>query len=128
METAVTDGIKISVHTKFEDELSSRCKCLFYFSYVITIENTTNQTVQLLKRKWMIFDSIGDHLLVEGEGVVGKKPIIGPGESYTYESACKLRSGIGKMWGIYYMKKIDGIEDVRIKIPEFKLVAPFRLN
>jgi len=128
MEVAVTDGIKISVNTKFENELSSRCKCLFYFSYVITIENKSDQTVQLLRRKWMIFDSIGDHLLVEGEGVVGKKPIIGPGESYTYESACKLGSTIGKMWGIYYMKKSEDGQEVCIKIPEFKLVAPFRLN
>ena len=84
MEVAVTDGIKISVSNRFEDELSSRCNCLYYFSYVINIENNSSRTVQLLRRKWMIFDSIGDHLLVEGEGVVGQKPVIAPGEIYTY--------------------------------------------
>jgi ApaG protein len=128
MEIAVTDGIKISVGTKFEDELSLQCKCLYYFSYVITIENNSQHTVQLLRRKWMIFDSIGDHLLVEGEGVVGKKPIILPGESYTYESACKLASSVGKMWGIYYMKRENDGAEICVKIPEFKLIAPFRLN
>ncbi len=128
MEVAVTDGIKISVNTKFEDELSSRCNCLFYFSYVITIENKSDKTVQLHRRKWMIFDSIGDHLLVEGEGVVGEKPVIEPGESYTYESACKLSSSIGKMCGIYYLEK-EGVKDeICVRIPEFRLVAPFRLN
>ena len=128
MEIAVTEGIKISVSTKYENELSSPCKCLYYFSYQIEIENNSEYEVQLLRRKWMIFDSIGDHLLVEGEGVVGKKPIISPGNSYTYESACKLCSSIGKMWGIYYMKRLsDGIE-ICVKIPEFKMMAPFRLN
>ena len=127
MEVAVTNGIKISVKTKFENELTSPCNCLYYFSYVITIENNSSSAVQLLRRKWVIFDSIGDHLLVEGEGVVGKKPVISPGESYTYESACKLSSSIGKMCGIYYMKHNDG-KEICIRIPEFKLAAPFRLN
>ena len=128
MEVAVTDGIKITVNTKFEDELSAKCKCLYYFSYLITIENNSTHEVQLVRRKWMIFDSIGDHLLVEGEGVVGQKPIIRPGESYSYESACKLRSSVGKMMGIYYMKQLDSEKEMCVKIPEFKLVTPFRLN
>ena len=128
MEIAVTEGIKISVSTKFENELSSRCKCLYYFSYQIEIENNSPNEVQLLRRKWVIFDSIGDHLLVEGEGVVGKKPIIQPGASYKYESACKLISSIGKMWGIYYMKKLDNDTEICVKIPEFNLISPFRLN
>ena len=128
MEIAVTDGIKISVNTKFEDELSATCRCLYYHSYVITIENNSEHTVQLLRRKWVIFDSIGDHLLVEGEGVVGRKPVIQPGESYTYESACKLRSSVGKMVGIYYMKQTDSECEICVRIPEFKLVTPFQLN
>ena len=128
MEIAVTDGIKICVSTKFENELSSSCKCLYYFSYQIEIENNSGFDVQLLRRKWVIFDSIGDHLLVEGEGVVGKKPIIKSGESYKYESACKLVSSIGKMWGIYYMKRLDNDQEICVKIPEFSLISPFRLN
>lgn len=128
MEVAVTDGIKISVHTKYEEELSKRCECLHYFSYVITIENNSSKTVQLLRRKWMIFDSIGEHLLVEGEGVVGKKPIIEPGKSYTYESCCKLNSSAGKMWGIYYMKRKDDKSEICVRIPEFNLMTPFQLN
>lgn len=128
MEVAVTNGIKICVKTKFENGLSSPCKCLYYFSYVITIVNNSTHEVKLVRRKWVIFDSIGDHLLVEGEGVVGQKPVIGPGESYTYESCCKLSSSIGKMCGIYFMKRTADDSEVRVRIPEFKLTAPFRLN
>ncbi|MEQ8323529.1 MAG: Co2+/Mg2+ efflux protein ApaG [Vicingaceae bacterium] len=128
MEIAVTDGIKIAVSTKFEEGLSSPCKCLYYFSYQIRIENNSGHAVQLLKRKWMIFDSIGEHLLVEGEGVVGKKPVIENAGHYQYESACKLNSGVGKMWGIYYMKRLSDGADICVKIPEFQLIVPFRLN
>ena len=128
MEIAITEGIKISVSTKYENELSASCKRLYYFSYEIEIENNSEHEVQLLRRKWVIFDSVGDHLLVEGEGVVGKKPIIEPGASYKYESACKLISSIGKMWGIYYMKRLDDNTEICVKIPEFNLVSPFRLN
>lgn len=128
MEIAVTDGIKICVQTKFESELSTECNCPFYFSYVITIENNSRDTVQLMRRKWMIFDSNGEHYLVEGEGVVGQKPVIAPGESYTYESACKLTTSIGKMCGIYYMTRKKDNSEICVRIPEFKLSAPFRLN
>ena len=128
MEIAVTEGIKISVSTKFEEELSSPCKCLYYFSYQIEIENNSGHEVQLLKRKWMIFDSVGDHLLVEGEGVVGQKPIISQNGYYQYESACKLNSSVGKMWGIYYMKRMSDGMDICVRIPEFELVTPFQLN
>ena len=128
MDIAVTEGIKISVSTKFEEDLSSPCKCLYYFSYEIDIENNSGQEVQLLKRKWMIFDSIGDHLLVEGEGVVGNKPVISQNGRYTYESACKLNSSLGKMWGIYYMRRLSDGVDICVRIPEFQLAAPYRLN
>ena len=128
MEIAITEGIKISVSTKFENELSASRKCLYYFSYEIEIENNSAHEVQLLRRKWVIFDSVGDHLLVEGEGVVGKKPIIEPGGTYKYESACKLASSIGKMWGIYYMKRINDNAEICVKIPEFHLITPFKLN
>lgn len=128
MEVAVTDGIKICVNTKFESELSRACQCIYYFSYIITIENNSNSTVQLLRRKWMIFDSIGEHLLVEGKGVVGQQPVIKPGESYTYESCCKLNSCIGKMCGVYYMEKEGHNTEICVRIPEFNLITPFRLN
>ena len=128
MEVAVTDGIKIAVTTNFEEGLSSPCKYLYYFSYRIQIENKSGHAVQLLKRKWMIFDSVGEHLLVEGEGVVGKKPVIDHEGSYEYESACKLSSSVGKMWGIYYMKRLTDGAEICVRIPEFQLVIPYKLN
>ena len=128
MEIAVTEGIKICVKTKFETGLSSPCKCLYYFSYLIEIENNSSHEVQLLRRKWMIFDSIGDHLLVEGEGVVGKKPILAPKKSYTYSSYGNLTSSIGSMKGFFNMINFTTTKKFRVYIPSFQLTVPAILN
>lgn len=128
MEIAVTDGIVISVETQFENAYSKPCECCYYFSYRIGIENNSTHSVQLQRRKWMIFDSVGSHMLVEGSGVVGQQPIIAPGEYYSYESACKLNSEMGKMWGIYFMKRCDDEQEISVKIPEFNLIVPHILN
>ena len=92
------------------------------------IENKSEYTVQLLKRKWNIFDSNGEHRVVEGDGVVGQQPVLAPNEIYEYESACNLNTDMGKMRGIYQMMRIVDKENFYVEIPEFKLIAPQRLN
>ena len=87
----VTKGIKISITTNFEGNRIQNSKIYYAFSYSITIENQSSDTVQLLHRHWNIFDSLNDKEIVEGEGVVGKKPILRPKEEYTYSSYCFFR-------------------------------------
>jgi ApaG protein len=128
METAITDGIKISVETFYESESSKPKDQFFFFSYMVTIENQSNQVIQLLKRKWNIFDSIGKHYVVEGDGVIGKQPILTPGEIYTYESSCYISSDMGKMWGHYVMERQDDGSMIEVTIPEFQLMIPFKMN
>ena len=65
---------------------------------------------------------------VEGEGVVGEQPIIEPSESYQYVSAANLRSEIGKMFGTYNMVSLYDKKGFTVNIPEFQLVAPFKMN
>jgi hypothetical protein len=38
-----------------------------------------------------------------GPGVVGEQPVLKPGSSFQYESACPLRTPTGKMEGAYQM-------------------------
>ena len=128
IETAITEGVKVSVRTTYEDSFSDPKSGNYYFSYKIHIENQSDHAIKLLRRKWMIFDSIGEHILVEGEGVVGEKPVIEPNSSYTYESACKLRSEIGKMWGVYYIERDTQKKNCCIRIPEFNLMVPYLSN
>ena len=65
---------------------------------------------------------------VEGEGVIGQQPILEPGDSYQYVSGCNLKSGIGKMRGSYQMERIVDGKKMKVNIPEFLLIAPFKLN
>ncbi|MCB0429843.1 MAG: Co2+/Mg2+ efflux protein ApaG [Flavobacteriales bacterium] len=124
----VTKGIKISVERQFEPGYSNPEQPHFVFSYRITIVNESRETVQLMRRYWEILDSNGDYREVEGEGVVGNQPILKPGESYTYESACNLVTDFGVMRGKYLMVNVDDGNPFEVVIPEFQLEAPFRLN
>lgn len=128
MVTLVTQGIKISVKTLYREEDSKAEDRHFIFTYKVTIENTSDYTVQLLKRQWHIFDSSGEYREVNGEGVLGQKPLLLPGELYEYESACNLSTDMGAMHGNYIMERqVDG-KRFKVNIPEFQMVVPNRLN
>jgi ApaG protein len=128
METQITSGIKISVQTSFEGIYIKNTQYQYAFSYQITIENQTNQTVQLLSRYWQISDSLNPTEIIEGEGVIGQKPIIAPNQKHTYQSGCILLSSIGAMQGHYNMVNFNTNQSFKVQIPVFKLNAPFILN
>jgi ApaG protein len=65
---------------------------------------------------------------VEGEGVIGKQPIMQPGESHEYVSWSPLFTGLGRMYGSYLMQRVDNKEEFNVAIPEFQLVIPSLLN
>ena len=92
MVTQITRGIKISVNTSFEGTYFKNYKLHFAFSYEITIENHSKDCVQLNTRHWEILDSLNATEIVDGEGVIGKKPVLKPGETHTYNSGCLLSS------------------------------------
>ena len=128
MATRVTHKIKISVESQYQELYSRPEQRQFYFSYHIRIENTSDYTVQLMRRHWYIFDASGTGSEVEGEGVVGQQPVLKPGDVYEYESACNLNSEIGSMHGTYlFVREADG-GSFEVQIPRFELIASFRLN
>ena len=128
MITQVTKGIKISVATSFEGTFFKNYKMHFAFGYTITIENQSKDSVQLTSRHWQIYDALNEMELVDGEGVIGKKPVLKPGESHTYSSGCLLTSPIGAMKGHYNMINFTSTRRFQVFIPTFKLCAPFALN
>ena len=128
METLTTYGIKVSVQTHYRPEYSNPDNDQFYFAYQITIENHSSRTVQLKRRKWVIHDSLATVKEVRGDGVVGKQPVLAPGESFEYESYCPLTSDVGKMGGIFFMEDTTEHEFIEVKIPEFLLCTNFRAN
>ncbi|BCY27428.1 Co2+/Mg2+ efflux protein ApaG [Flavobacterium okayamense] len=128
MVTQITKGIKISVLTGFEGTYFKNHKIHFAFSYEVTIENQSKDSVQLKSRHWEIYDALNNKEIVDGEGVVGKKPVLKPGEKHTYTSGCLLSSPIGAMKGFYEMVNFTSTKNFQVIIPTFKLSAPFALN
>ncbi len=128
MITQVTKGIKISVETSFEGTFFKNYKMHFAFGYRITIQNNSKDSVQLTSRHWKIYDSLNEMETVDGEGVIGKKPVLKPGESHTYSSGCLLTSPMGAMRGHYNMVNFTSTRKFRVFVPTFKLCAPFALN
>jgi ApaG protein len=128
MVTQITRGIKISVLTDFEGIYFKNLKMHFAFSYHITIENHSKDSVQLMSRHWEIFDSLNDIEIVDGEGVIGKKPVLKPGETHTYSSGCLLCSPFGAMKGHFNMVNFTSTRAFKVIVPAFRLSAPFALN
>ena len=128
MVQKVTCGIKISVETNFEGTFYKNYKIHFAFGYQVTIENQSKDSVQLTSRFWNIKDALKDTEIVQGEGVIGKKPVLLPGETHTYNSGCLLSAPFGSMSGYYNMINFTTSKKFKVAIPAFKLSAPFALN
>jgi|ERR1019366_5025747 ApaG protein len=128
METLTTCGVEVKVENFYQQGYSRPMNNEFVFGYRITIFNHNNFTVQLLRRMWIISDANSDIRTVEGEGVVGRQPVLYPGDSYQYVSGCNLTTAIGKMEGIYIFDNKTSGKEFEVKIPVFKLISPVILN
>jgi ApaG protein len=128
MSTLITQGVEVRVETMYQPGQSKPALGIYVFVYQITISNHNPFTVQLLRRRWEITDSNLDYNVVEGEGVVGRQPVLYAGDTHQYMSGCQLKTPIGKMEGIYiFDNKITG-EEFTVEIPKFQLVATEILN
>jgi ApaG protein len=128
METAITEGVQITVRSQFRPESSAVLSNLYFYSYHISIENHNNFQVQLIAREWYIFDSLNEHQFVQGAGVVGEQPILHPNQRYEYTSGCELVSEIGLMKGNYMFKNLETGNWFKVNIPVFQLEFPPKCN
>ena len=128
MVSAITKGIQVSVETTYQPDFSNPQQHHYVFTYKVRIENKSNHTVQLLRRRWEIYDATENLKIVEGDGVVGQQPILEPGEFHTYVSGCNLKSGIGKMLGTFTLEKLMNGKLLEIVIPEFQLISTLFQN
>lgn len=123
-----THNIEVSVDVKYWPRQSIPKESHYFFVYFITIENKSDYSVQLTKRHWDIFDSIGEKRTVDGDGVVGETPVLEPGQKFEYNSGCNLTSEIGYMQGYYTLVKCVDQKEFQVAIPKFSLVVPGKLN
>ena len=128
MKSAVTSGIEIRVGSKYEPIFSNEENSEFLFSYSIEITNTNDFPVRLLNRHWHITDGLGNVRQVDGDGVIGKQPIIKSFQNFTYESACDFSTHVGKMQGYYMFKNLENGYTFKVYIPEFMMISQQKLN
>jgi len=119
---STTEDITVTVRPVYLDSRSDFFEKRFVFGYFIHIENQSLREVQLLRRYWRIEEATGRVQEVEGEGVIGKQPLILPGTAHTYSSYSVLTSFEGTMEGHYLMERPGG-ERFRVYIPRFNLCA-----
>jgi ApaG protein len=128
MVSKISDGVKISVETFYQQDYSNPLQSEFMFAYRITIENNNSFAVKLISRHWYIFDSDGEYREVEGEGVVGMQPVINAHDEYQYVSGCNLHTEMGRMHGTYLMENLHTKQRFEVNIPAFEMITPFKYN
>ena len=127
MYSKKTKKINITVNPYFLDDQSEPDDQHFVWAYQVTIDNQSNEKVQLKNRYWKIIDSNGSEQEVRGEGVVGEQPVLNPGEKFEYTSGTPLTTSSGFMEGKYEMQNDNG-DMFDVKIPQFSLDSPFEYN
>ena len=123
MYTATTHAIQVTVHPQYLPDQSDPAKAQFVWAYQARIENRGDVAVQLRSRHWKITDGLGRRQEVKGPGVVGKTPMLRPGEVFEYTSGTPLSTPSGIMGGTYQMVSETG-ERFDIEIPTFSLDMP----
>ena len=121
---AITRDIRVQVETEYAPGRSDPQQGQWFFLYTIRLLNQGRETVQLISRHWIITDAMGHVEEVRGPGVVGKHPVLEPGESFEYTSGCALKTPFGSMRGTYQMVN-DKRESFDIEIPSFTLTEPY---
>jgi len=92
------------------------------FVYFISIFNESTENVRITGRKWIVVEEGGETTVVEGDGVVGQSPELGPGGDFSYNSyhvVAKNAVARGSFFGVTETEK-----KVRVTIPEFRLIPP----
>ncbi len=115
--------IDVQPVAQFIPEQSDPEENRYLFAYTITITNAGRIPVQLISRHWIITDANEEIQEVRGLGVIGKQPLLKPGESFQYTSGSSLTTPVGTMKGTYQMVAEDGTHFDAL-IPEFTLAVP----
>ena len=126
MSDTTTRGIRIQAESIYVEERSDPQESYFFFAYHVE-SRWGPETAQPISREWIITDSDGNVERVEGDGVVGEQPILGPGQVFEYTSFCPLRTSMGSMQGSYLMRPV-GSEPFRAEIAAFTLAVPGVVN
>ena len=123
MYRAVTRNIEVQVRPFYLEDRSDPAENRYVWGYQVTIDNQSDEFVQLMSRYWHITDGRGRVEEVRGPGVVGEQPTLKPGERFEYTSGVPLTTPLGLMAGTYQMASESG-ENFDVEVPAFSLDSP----
>lgn len=119
--------IRVSVKGEYLPAQSDPGQGRYAFAYHVTIRNAGTVGAQLLSRHWIVTNGNQQVQEVFGEGVIGEKPVLAPGQVHHYSSGTVLDTPVGAMQGSYQMVAADGTR-FEAPIPAFTLAVPRALN
>ena len=90
MYEATTRAIRVIIRPQYLPDQSDPATSQYVWAYHVRIQNEGDETVQLRSRHWKITDALGRQQEVKGPGVIGKTPLLRPGESFEYTSGTPL--------------------------------------
>jgi ApaG protein len=122
MPVTPTYQFQVQVKPRYLPEQSDPEQGLYSFAYTITVRNTGTVAAQLISRTWNVNDADGHHEKVKGLGVVGRQPLLQPGEAFEYTSGTRLNTPTGTMHGSFFCVAEDG-EKFEVDVPMFVLDA-----
>lgn len=117
----------VSVKTQYLPEQFDAERSTYIFSYSVTIKNIGQIGAQLIARHWVITDAHEHTEEVNGLGVVGRQPLLQPGEEFDYTSSTALPTPQGTMFGEFFFVAEDG-QRFDVDIPEVVLCLPRTLH
>jgi ApaG protein len=116
-------GLSVTVdQVLYQPELTAPAERPHPFAYHLSIHNGSEEPLTILGRKWIVTDQTGEVLVVEGEGVVGHKPHLDPGQSFSYNSFHVIREpsvATGTFFG-----QTDMGRAILVRVPEFDMSPP----
>jgi ApaG protein len=127
MYEQTTRNVVVRVEPDFLADQSSPADDRYIWAYTVEIENQGSEDLQVMERFWRIADRDGQVQEVRGDGVVGEKPVLKPGETFRYTSGAPLSAPSGIMLGSYQVENKQG-ERFDVDIPAFSLDSPFDLR
>ena len=117
------DFVKVEVRdVVFMPSLEAPLDQPYPFVYIIAIRNHGEEAVTFLGRKWVVTSEGGERTVVEGDGIIGQKPRVGPDEVFSYNSYHTVASN--SVASGAYFGRLDSGEPVCVRIPEFKMNVP----
>jgi len=118
-----TRNVTVRVEPDFLPDQSNPHDDHYIWAYTVEIENQSDDALQVVERCWNISDSRGQSQEVRGEGIVGERPILQPGEVFRYTSGAPLSAPSGMMHGTYRLEDPKGVR-FDVDIPVFLLDSP----